>query len=170
MSGWDLGSTHQKLALGLTTTALAIGSKILPEERVVDVAATVEVEQRGLSGGSLGIALGPRITQSFNGGIVASHVGLVVLGVVEFHDLTGNMRLEGSVVIYLVQAVSGAWASFGADGSHWLRLGKRRDFPLTRKVRQRSLAAGEAGAGHGGHGLGGAEASPDDGRGAKQSR
>ena len=43
---------------------------------------------------------------------------------------------------------------------------------LTRKVGQRSLAADEAGRGHGGHGLsgGGAEAGADSGRRAEERR
>lgn len=36
--------SYQELALGLTTTALAVGGEVLPEEGVVDVTTAVEVE------------------------------------------------------------------------------------------------------------------------------
>ena len=71
--------TYQELALGLTTTALAVGREVLPEERVVDVAAAVEVEQRGLSGGGLGIALCLGLGEGLGGGVEAVDVRLVVL-------------------------------------------------------------------------------------------
>lgn len=61
--------------------------------------ASVEVEQGGLRGGGFGIVVGLGVAEGFHGGIVAVYVGLVVLGVVELHDLAGDVRLEGRVVV-----------------------------------------------------------------------
>lgn len=91
--------TYQELALRLTTAALAVRSKVLPEQGVVEVTTTVEVQQRSLSSSSLVIALGLSIADGLNGSVVAVDVGLVVLGVVELHDLTGDVRLESAVVV-----------------------------------------------------------------------
>jgi hypothetical protein len=93
-------AAYQELALGLTTTALAVGSQVLPEQGVVDVAATVEVEEGSLSGGSLGIALGLGLGDGLDGRVEAVDVGLVVLGVVQLHDLAGDVGLEGTIVIW----------------------------------------------------------------------
>lgn len=92
--------TYQKLALGLTTAALAVGGEVLPEEGVVDVATAVEVEQRCLGSGGLGVALGLGIAEGLDGGVEAVDVCLVVLGVVELHDLAGDGGLERAVVVW----------------------------------------------------------------------
>jgi hypothetical protein len=92
--------SYQKLALGLTTATLAVGSEVLPEERVVDVATAVEVEQRGLGSGGLQVALGLSIAKSLDGSVEAVDVCLVVLGVVKLHDLAGDVGLECAVVIW----------------------------------------------------------------------
>ena len=61
--------------------------------------AAVEVEQRRLRCGSLVVTLGLGLRDGLNGGVVAVDVGLVVLGVVQLHDLAGDVRLEGAVVV-----------------------------------------------------------------------
>ena len=66
------------------TAALRLGRQVLPKERVVDMPAAVELEcglelDLVLGGGRLGVGL--------LGGVEAVDVGLVVLAVVEFHDL-----------------------------------------------------------------------------------
>lgn len=91
--------SSEELALGLTTTALAVGGEVLPEQAVVDVTTAVEVDKRSLSGSSLGIALVIGLGEGLDGGVEAVDVGLMVLGVVEFHDLAGNVRLEGAVIV-----------------------------------------------------------------------
>ena len=70
----------------------ACGGQVLPEERVVDVSAAVELDG-GLKGdltgdvGSGGVRL--------EGVVEVGDVGLVVLGVMELHDLGGDAGLEG---------------------------------------------------------------------------
>lgn len=91
--------TYQELALGLTTTALAVGGKVLPEQRVVDMATTVEVEERSLRSRGLGITLVLGLGESVGGSVEAVDVGLMVLGVVELHDLSGDVGFEGTVVV-----------------------------------------------------------------------
>lgn len=89
------------------TAALGFGGEVLPEESVVCVSAyvissvfnllyfefssllhtSVEVDQRLNGNLCLDIALVLRLLQLLNLGVVGCHVGVVVLGVVEFHDL-----------------------------------------------------------------------------------
>ena len=99
------------------TTALALGGKVLPEQRVVDVAymrtyrhvktrriqpemtlrtSAVELERR-LKEDLLLRRGGFRKT--FLGCVQAVHVGLVVLGVVQLHDLARDMRFKSFVGI-----------------------------------------------------------------------
>lgn len=92
--------TYHELALGLATTTLAVGSKVLPEEGVVQVATAVEVEKGRLGGGSLVVVLGLGLGDGLDGGVVAIDVCLVVLRVVKLHDLAGDMRLESAVVVW----------------------------------------------------------------------
>lgn len=68
--------------------------QVLPEEGVVDVAAAVEADG-GLEsdlGGDVGGGDGRGVR--LEGGVEAGNVGLVVLGVVELHDLLGDTGLE----------------------------------------------------------------------------
>lgn len=144
--------SYQKLALGLTTAALAIGGKVLPEERVVDVATAVEVQQGSLGSGGLGVPLGLGVAESLDSGVEAVDVCLVVLGVVKLHDLAGDGRLERAVVVWIWEEylVSSALAAARIRGYSSLLSPFRR---LTRQVGKSSLAAGEAGGGHGGERL-----------------
>lgn len=90
---------YLELASGLTTTILARGCEVFPEEGVVDVAATMEVEEgsdlRGRRGITLALCLGDRL----EGAVEAVDVGLVVLAVVELHDLARDERLESAIVV-----------------------------------------------------------------------
>ena len=66
------------------TAALRLGRQVLPKQRVVDMPATVELEcglelDLVLGGGRLGVGL--------LCGVEAVDVGLVVLAVMQFHDL-----------------------------------------------------------------------------------
>lgn len=90
---------REELAGGLAAAALAVGGKVLPEERVVDVAAAVEVEQRRLGRSSLGVALGLGLGEGLDGRVEAGDVGLVVLGVVELHDFARDLGFERAVVV-----------------------------------------------------------------------
>lgn len=88
-----------QFAVGLTTAISAGRGEVLPEERVVDVATAVEVDQGSLSS-SLGIvALGVGILDGLESSVEAVDVGLVVLGVVKLHDLCRDVGLKGAVVV-----------------------------------------------------------------------
>lgn len=66
--------------------------KVLPKERMVDVTSSVEL-QRGLQRDAFLWSSGPE-----EGGLCrvqTVHIGLVVFGVVEFHDLLRDVRFEG---------------------------------------------------------------------------
>lgn len=79
-------SLGQSTRWGLTTTS-ALGSQVLPEEGVVQVATTVEVDERlqGDLGGDVTLVLS--LLELFNSGVVAGDIGVVVVLVVQFHDL-----------------------------------------------------------------------------------
>jgi hypothetical protein len=93
--------THFQLALWLTTTTLSLWCQVLPEERVVDVSTTVEVDDwlKGDLGGN--VLLSSSFLDLFGGSVEAVHVGLVVVLVVKLHDLARDGRLEGAIVIYI---------------------------------------------------------------------
>lgn len=83
---------------GLTTTG-ALGSQVLPKEAVVQVTTAVEVD------GGLQVDLGSNVTlvlsllQLLNGGVVAGDVGVVVVLVVQLHDLSVDSGLKGAIVV-----------------------------------------------------------------------
>lgn len=81
------------------STALAGGSKVLPEERVVDVTTTVELDG-GLELDLLANVVGGdgRVV-GLNGVVEVGDVKLVVLGVVDGHDLLGDGGLERIVCV-----------------------------------------------------------------------
>ena len=60
---------------------------------------TVEVDERLLCDLSLDVALVLGLLQLLDGGVVRGDVGVVVLGVVELHDLAADGGLESAVVI-----------------------------------------------------------------------
>lgn len=89
---------------GLTTTS-ALGSQVLPEEGVVQVTTTVEVDG-GLEG-NLGrdVTLGLGILQLLHGVVVVGDVGFVVVVVVQLHDLAGDRGLQGTIVVWFAMSV-----------------------------------------------------------------
>lgn len=87
------------------TTASTLGGKVLPEESVVKVATTVEVDS-GLEGDlSSDVSLGLGFLQLLKGVVVAGHICVVVVLVVKLHDLAGNGGLKGAIVVLLYRLV-----------------------------------------------------------------
>lgn len=80
--------------------ALGRGREVLPEERVVDVTTAVEVDERleGDLGGDVVLLLG--FGDLLAEVVERGHVGVVVVLVVEFHDLAADGGLEGAIVIW----------------------------------------------------------------------
>lgn len=89
-------------AAGRLSAALVLGRQVLPEQAVVNVPPAVEIDQwlqgdllldvGGGGGGEGGELLGEIVE--------AVHVGGVVLGVVQLHDLPGDGGFEGGVVVW----------------------------------------------------------------------
>jgi hypothetical protein len=79
--------------------ALGGGREVLPEEGVVDVAAAVEVDEglQGDLGGDVVLLLG--LCDLLAEVVERGHVGVVVVLVVELHDLAADGGLEGAVVV-----------------------------------------------------------------------
>lgn len=92
--------THLQVSLGLTTTVLVRRGQILPEEGVVQVATAVEVQQRRDAGGLGKVTLGLSLVDSVESAVQAGDIGLVVLGVVELHNLAGDVGFEGAVIVW----------------------------------------------------------------------
>jgi hypothetical protein len=89
----------RQLARGGFTTARFLGRKIFPEEAMVEMATTMEVDQ-GLDGNHGGdVTIGLSRSELVSSGIVTVHVGLVVLAVVQFHDLPGDRWLKGAIIV-----------------------------------------------------------------------
>lgn len=75
---------------------------------------TVEVQQRRLRSGSSVIALGLGVTNSLDRRVETVDIGLVVLRVVQLHDLTRDVRLESTVVVCVSSASVGIKGRVGA--------------------------------------------------------
>ncbi|KAL3702966.1 hypothetical protein TMatcc_000281 [Talaromyces marneffei ATCC 18224] len=90
-----------KHARGGFTTTGTLRSQIFPEQGMVDVATTVEVDERLKGDLGCDVALGLRFLQFFDVGVVAGYVDVVVALVVDFHDLAGDGWFEGAIVIYI---------------------------------------------------------------------
>ena len=88
----------QSTRWGLTTASLA-GGQVLPEESVVQVTTTVEVDGRleGNLGGD--VLLGLSLLELLKRSVVVVDVGLVVGLVVNLHDLTGDRGLQSAIVV-----------------------------------------------------------------------
>lgn len=86
-------------ALGLTTTPLVVGGQVLPEQGVVGVAAAVEVEGGGERGGGDLVVLLLGLGDLLQRRVQVRDVGLVVALVVDLHDLAGDVRFQGAIVV-----------------------------------------------------------------------
>jgi hypothetical protein len=100
----------------------------------------VEVDERLLGDLGLDVTLVLGLLELLDGGVVGGDVGVVVLGVVQLHDLAADGGLERAVVVW--RALRLAW-------SCELRKGYPRGIRHTRQVGQSGLAAGEGGAANG---------------------
>lgn len=83
------------------TTAGTLGGKVLPEESVVKVATTVEVDSGLESDLSSDVALSLSLLKLLKGVVVAGHIGVVVVLVVNLHDLARNGGLKSTIVVLL---------------------------------------------------------------------
>lgn len=102
----------------------------------------MEVDQRLLGDLGLDVALVLGLLKLLDGGVVGGDVGVVVLGVVELHDLAADGGLERAVVVW--RGVSLACLSMRVV-LDWYESNMRR----TGKVRQGSLSTDEGGAANG---------------------
>ena len=64
----------------------------------------MEVDERLLCDLSLDIALVLGLLQLLDGGVVGGDVGVVVLGVVQLHDLAADGGLERAVVVCVLKS------------------------------------------------------------------
>lgn len=69
---------------------------------MIDVASTVELQSRLKSYLSCDITPGQRFVVLLLG-VQVVHIGCVVLAVVQLHDLAGDVRLQGSIVLRQVR-------------------------------------------------------------------
>ena len=151
-----LGDLGGKGARWRLAAALGLRSEVLPEESVVCVSTccmlvffwlvlesfvslltTVEVGERLLGDLSLDVTLVLGLLELLDGGVVGGDIGVVVLGVVQLHDLAADGGLERAVVVWGVLTLV-CLCTF-------LSTIMRR----TRQVGQSGLAAGEGDAANG---------------------
>jgi hypothetical protein len=116
----DLGG--ESTGWGLAA-ALGLRGEVLPEEGVVCVSAclwvlgcclvvwylrllsltTVEVDERLLGDLSLDVTLVLGFLELLDGCVVGGDIGVVVLGVVQFHDLAADGGLERAIVVWVLR-------------------------------------------------------------------
>lgn len=108
--------TYGQGTIGLTAALAAGGGEVLPEEGVVQVTTAVEVDQGRLGRGLGVVALGLGLGDGLQRRVDAVDVGLVVLGVVELHDLGRDVGLKGSVVVCVSR-----WLAAEASGRGVMR-------------------------------------------------
>lgn len=65
---------------------------------------TVEVDERLLGDLGLDVTLVLGFLELLDGGVVGGDIGVVVLGVVELHDLTADGGLERAVVVCVLKS------------------------------------------------------------------
>merc|ERR1719422_1463919 len=85
-----------KISLRLSRASRA---KVLPEDGVVEVAATVELKSSMQPNNRRNVVLGHSIRQLLLDHVEVVHVGLVVLAVVDLHNLGGDHWLQSVVVV-----------------------------------------------------------------------
>src|SRR5690625_2829751 len=85
-----------QLALGLVAT---LGGEVLPEDGVVDVPTQVEGQVLLEHGDGAEVTVFPGLRHLLQGGVGTTHIGRVVLVMVQLHDLTGDRRLQGRVIV-----------------------------------------------------------------------
>ena len=78
---------------------MVLRRQILPEQRVIEMSAAVEVDEglQGDLGRDVGLGLG--VGHFFGGGVEGGDVGVVVFAVVELHDFAADGGFEGAVVV-----------------------------------------------------------------------
>jgi hypothetical protein len=83
---------------------------------VVQVAAAVEVDEglEGDLGSDVGFCGGG--CDLFAEGVEGGYVGVVVFGVVELHNLAGDGRFEGAVVIFMRHGSVKSLMALGKNG------------------------------------------------------
>jgi hypothetical protein len=99
----EYSPTYLHLAAWLSTTTVFARCQVLPEQAVVDMATAVEVDQWLQGSSGLNILLVQRGGQLFGCGIVAVDVCLVVVLVVQFHDLSRDGGFERAVIVLETQ-------------------------------------------------------------------
>ena len=80
-----------------------LGTQVLPEERVQDVAREVEGERLLQSPDPREVLLVARLVELLERRVGALDVSPVMLVVVQFHDLSRDVRLERAVVVLQVR-------------------------------------------------------------------
>lgn len=59
----------------------------------------MEIEEGREGGGLCEVALGLGVTDCLESRVQTGDIGLVMLGVVELHDLAGDVRLECAIIV-----------------------------------------------------------------------
>lgn len=88
---------------------------VFPEQSVVNVAASIELECSLKSNGSRDIPAAHSGIDLFNGSIQVGDIGVVVLAVVDLHDFGRNSRFQGIVVVRQIGKGSRAATGHGAQ-------------------------------------------------------
>jgi hypothetical protein len=92
-------TTDLEFSLWLTTTTLVLWRKVLPEQRMVQMSTAMEIDDRLQSNSSRNILFRLGSLHLLSCGIVAVNICLVVVLVVELHDLARNGWFQRAIIV-----------------------------------------------------------------------
>ncbi len=88
-----------QLTISEVSTSLVGGDQVLPENGVVQMSAAVELDDLLEGNDGRDILLGLGLDELAERSVEVGHVGVVVLGVVDLHDLSRDEGLELAIVV-----------------------------------------------------------------------
>jgi hypothetical protein len=91
--------TDSKFSLGFSTTTLALWRQVLPEQCMVEMPTTVEVNQRLEGNGGCDVVPFLRILKLLICCVIAVDICLVVIFVMQLHNPSRNMWFQCAIVI-----------------------------------------------------------------------
>lgn len=101
------------------TTTGVLWCKVLPEQGVIQVPTTVEIDEWLQSNLCSNIVVGLCSSELVSCIVVAVHIGLMMLAVVKLHDLTADGWLESAIVVLKVCKVSVKVREFISGEQTW---------------------------------------------------
>lgn len=87
------------LFLDITIWVVTVGRKVTPEDWMIKMTTTVELDSRSQGNLCVDVAFCDRLSHFFFSDVQVVNVGRVMLGMMEFHDFTGYNGLQSLIII-----------------------------------------------------------------------